>query len=536
MKYKYWYLLLIVVLGFVLRFVQVNNYPVSMYWDEAAIGYDAYAISHTGRDMHGKPWYQAILLSYGDYKAPVYVWLSALVMQLVEPSVMAVRLPSVIVGTLLIAVVYLVAKELFDNELISLFSALFVAISPWGIHFSRIAFEANIGMLLVAISLWLLLYGLKKPAMMSLAGLVAGLSVYAYFSARIVVVLMAVGVLVVFWKSLTKKHIPWLVAGGIIFALTMIPLYKSLLYEASQQYRLSTPSLLGDTGYIEESSRARELSGDSIVSRLVYHRYIYLAEQFGRHVLAHFHPDYLFFYGDPNLRHSSQQAGIIWLVSLPVLILGIYFGIKKYLKAMLLIAWLWLIFILPAAIPFEIPHALRSLNALPLTGLVLGLGMYALMKMEWGKIYSGILGLALVISLGLYLHDYFVHYPNRSAQSFQYGYEQVSRVIGNLESDFDSIRFDEFDRLYPYVLFFTRFNPEQLAGAELVNDGAVSFGKYRFGKINSNELSTVTESDLLVLNYGSAQQFTSIEPLEIISDRQGEPMFYIYSGDRLNYE
>ncbi len=46
-------LLVIVILAGFLRLWQLGVVPISPDWDEAALGYNAYSILHTGRDEYG---------------------------------------------------------------------------------------------------------------------------------------------------------------------------------------------------------------------------------------------------------------------------------------------------------------------------------------------------------------------------------------------------------------------------------------------------------------------------------------------------
>jgi len=46
-------LFIIIVAGFLIRFININNYP-PLLWDEASLGYNAYSILKTGRDEYGK--------------------------------------------------------------------------------------------------------------------------------------------------------------------------------------------------------------------------------------------------------------------------------------------------------------------------------------------------------------------------------------------------------------------------------------------------------------------------------------------------
>src|SRR3984885_4207251 len=99
MRLQFIFLAIIVILGFLLRFIDVSNDPPGLYIDEASIGYNAYTILTTGKDEFGIPhplWFR----SFGDYKMPVYIYSVTGAMAFLGKNELAVRLPSIISGTL----------------------------------------------------------------------------------------------------------------------------------------------------------------------------------------------------------------------------------------------------------------------------------------------------------------------------------------------------------------------------------------------------------------------------------------------------
>src|SRR3989344_919432 len=92
--------LLIVLLAFVLRFVSVWNNPPSLNWDETAFGYNAYSLGIDGRDEFGRFLPLDYLESFGDFKPPMYAYLDVIPIKLIGLNPLAVRLPSIILGTL----------------------------------------------------------------------------------------------------------------------------------------------------------------------------------------------------------------------------------------------------------------------------------------------------------------------------------------------------------------------------------------------------------------------------------------------------
>ena len=70
-------IIVILLIAAFLRFYKLDSYPVSISWDEAAIGYNAYSIAQTGKDEYGQK-FPVLFRSFNDYKLPGYIYLDAL--------------------------------------------------------------------------------------------------------------------------------------------------------------------------------------------------------------------------------------------------------------------------------------------------------------------------------------------------------------------------------------------------------------------------------------------------------------------------
>src|SRR5258708_5680314 len=141
-----WSILLgIIVIASVLRLWRLGSVPLSPDWDEAALGYNAYAILHTGRDEYGK-FLPLVLQSFNDYKPALYTYIALPFIAIFDLSVFAVRLPSALFGIITVFATFFLVKELTKRNDVALLSSFFLAISPWHIQFSRVAFETNVGL------------------------------------------------------------------------------------------------------------------------------------------------------------------------------------------------------------------------------------------------------------------------------------------------------------------------------------------------------------------------------------------------------
>ena len=136
------YLVSIFILSFLIRSLYIHTTP--LLWDEASLGYNAYSILKTGRDEYGT-FLPIIFKSFGDYKPGLYVYLCLPFVYLFGLNDLSVRLPSIILGSLLPIILYFLIKEINPKaQKAAIISSLITVFNPYNIHFSRGAWETNI--------------------------------------------------------------------------------------------------------------------------------------------------------------------------------------------------------------------------------------------------------------------------------------------------------------------------------------------------------------------------------------------------------
>src|SRR3989338_1084945 len=216
-KLSLFFLFSIVMTASVLRLWQLGKIPISPDWDEVALGYNAYSIMQTGRDEYGK-FLPIILRSFDDYKPALYAYLTMPSIGILGLNVVAVRLPSAIFGILTVLAVFFVVKELFKKNNIALLSAFLLAISPWHIQFSRVAFEANVGVALNVFGILFFLMAFRKPWLLILSALTWGLSLHVYQSEKVFVPLLIAILICLFRKEFLTIGRKYIYISLIIFA------------------------------------------------------------------------------------------------------------------------------------------------------------------------------------------------------------------------------------------------------------------------------------------------------------------------------
>src|ERR1017187_9014168 len=210
-------LVLILLLAASLRLYHIGTDPPGLFCDEAMRGLDAYSLLHTGRDSHGASW-PTIFESFGDYPGGVETYSALPFVAVLGMTELAVRLPSVVYGLLLVWVLYLFGRELGDRRL-GLLVAFVAATMPWLIHYNRVGFEFSAYAFFFTLTAYLFYRHRIFPAFVC-----AGLCLYTYTPARLLVPLLIVCALVIYRKSL---RFSW--KGPVVFAALCIPLSVSML-------------------------------------------------------------------------------------------------------------------------------------------------------------------------------------------------------------------------------------------------------------------------------------------------------------------
>jgi 4-amino-4-deoxy-L-arabinose transferase-like glycosyltransferase len=460
---------LILLLAFALRFYRLGEIPVALYWDEAAMLVDARSVAATGQDMHGNSWLQAVFVSYGDYKLPVYIWLASLSVKFFGAGNWALRLPSALAGLGTVLVSGAIVWQLFDQlkakqrRLLALLTALVAAITPWSILFSKAGFEGHVGQFLLAASIWWALKMKTNRWWGLISALVGSLATYTYFSIRFVwpVVFITTTLLFLPWlkKNWLKQTAVGLVVPLIIYAVSLLPMFNSPFYAPSQQFRLSTVSVLNMTDWPVASNDYKLQAGNNLIDKLTYHPWVLKTRALAKNYADNLSFDFLFVSGDTNLRHSTGRHGLfLWVMVIPFSY-GWYTVFKKHWRQGLLLLIWWLIALLPASVPEETPHALRSLNALVPLVVVIGWGSYQLWQLKLGYRWKNLALMATAMILSLSLVDftsfYFKTYPALSADDWQDGYQQLAKEAWQNRDQFNNVWIDEFDgRFYLWVMAY----------------------------------------------------------------------------------
>ncbi|MEK7188363.1 MAG: glycosyltransferase family 39 protein, partial [Patescibacteria group bacterium] len=224
LRFKNFIIFGIIILAAILRFWRLDSYP-ALNADEAAIGYNAYSLIQTGKDEHGNAW-PIHFQSFSDYKPGLYFYLVLPFVKVLGLNEWAVRIPGATLGVLTVLALYFLVKELEiarpergrrGNWKLRIIASLFLAISPWHIHFSRGGWEVNSATFFITAGLLFFVKATKKQRLSNFAFCILNFAfaMYAYHAARIIVPLLSLGLVIIYREQIFKNLKPFIISGAI---------------------------------------------------------------------------------------------------------------------------------------------------------------------------------------------------------------------------------------------------------------------------------------------------------------------------------
>lgn len=505
--------LLILAIAIFFRSYWLDRVPPSASLDEASIGYNAFSILKTGADEYGTK-FPLLLRAYDDWRPALYVYLVIPFVKILGLNVLAVRLPSAILSVLTIIATYFLIKELFSNcgglrspdgnflrcktsrglaSLVSLLEnlsgstaalalivAFLLAISPWHIYLSRLGHEVNAGLAFFIFAMFFSFYKKAYPATIFFI-----LSFISYQSEKIFIPMMLLGMAIIYRKELLnqwKKIILILILSFIV----LIPFTKETL-QPNALIRFKGTSIL--------EAKKEELAGKTGLER----RFL-MGQIIMKNYLLHFNPQWLFTNSGAE-SHKVPSLGIFYLWEAPLMAIGILYLLKNSKqKTNQLLLWWILVAPLPATLTTQVPHAMRTMQMLPVPQVLVAIGIYEIFhfvqndkKIQFFSICFLSFFILLFSFFSLY-RNYFVVFPKEQSKSFQYALKDAVFYANQHQGEYSKIVFSNQNDLYQsymFFLFYTRYDPKLYQQQGGTKSGGFAethkFGKFEFRPIDWNK-------------------------------------------------
>lgn len=373
---------LLFIVALISRFVYLEYFPPLLLQDEAGIGYSAISIAQTGKDEWGTSW-PLMFRSFGEYKAGVYIYLTAAVYAVMGWSPILPRIISALAGSILVSVTMYWLYLLTGSKRLAWIAGVITLISPWMFHLSRTALESNLALLFFAVGLCFFELSRKKPARLRvvLTALFFAASAYTYQAYKLIIPVFLIGYVAffdfkkinfAFFKTTSMQigmltailFIPLLFAAGGTVRLKQVVSAQPELVTAIQGLQQNTCHLLlSQLGGLALNSGCQALwNQKTIVVSIVW-----------QHILEHINPSFLFFTGDSSLNRNPTQTGAFTFLLFPFFVVGVVSAWKskkmpRYILGGFLVA-------MTASIIAGTPHAIRLTALFPFVTALIVFGI-----------------------------------------------------------------------------------------------------------------------------------------------------------------
>ncbi len=523
-------ILCIVVMAGVVRFWQLGTIPAGPNWDEAAIGYNGWSVWQNRRDE----WLERLPISFrsfGDYKAPLAIYLNGFFTSLIGLNIWVIRLPFAISGVLSVVFFYFLLNALASFRLnnasfiqsrwLALFGSLTLSLSPWHILFSRVGFESGLALMEVILASTLLVLSVQKKLQrwkvlgaQIISGILFASTFYTYHSAKVMVPIFVTLLLVLLHsnKVISIKRCSLFLTGVIV---------------------LIVPFIL-DSIFGEGLARA------SVTIFAQSRSFIEIVTTTTKNILAHLHPNFLILGKADSIRHSIGSMGVLFPSTAILAAIGFLSGLKGKKIFLWQFSLIWIISgLVPAIIGVEVPHPNRALLALPGFLLLAVLGLDQLTKTVFGlakpnrKIQGLLLSFLIVVELlqsAVFLYQYFGTYAKQSSTYFQDGYTEMFTEVwsyydgNNGKHSVDQIVItSEYGQPYIYALLTRKISTLQYHNGALIN--------FLFPDVV--QLSDLDRPNALVVAGEKSDLIDRTKATRVIYAKDGQPRFWLFDTNLL---
>ncbi len=413
----------VVVAGLVIRMLFLTDHPYPWSGDEASVGLEAVRLL-TGDNTN---WFDA-----GWSGQPNVSFLpTSLTILIFGQTMFAIKMMSVLTGTLSILALYLLAREWFGVE-VGIIASAFLAAFPFHLQFSRIGVDNIVDSLMAPLVLWLVFRAVRVKSYSAylLAGIATGFSFYLYVGTRLVLALAiaTLGYIAFRQRDFLKANLRQLgtYLAGLLVAINPIAVFF-IRHPEHFMTRIGQEGIFLN-GWL--SAQVAE-TGKSAIQVLF--------EQFSITALV-------FFSQEAGSNFLNFDSPYLTAVGATFFLIGLLFSIIKLFEErnFVLQMWFWSVVVLGGMLTLSPPANTRLVMTTGATALFIGLGAWQvstiLLKLKLKPSLVFALNAVLILLLSYQnLSFYFVHY--REGRFFQDANAELGMEIGlhlqRLGEDYD---------------------------------------------------------------------------------------------------
>jgi 4-amino-4-deoxy-L-arabinose transferase-like glycosyltransferase len=458
-------------LAIILRFWQFTKVPVALNRDEASLAYNAFAILQTARDEHGR-FLPLQIESFGDWKLPGYVYTLVPFIAIFGLEDWVIKLPSALASLGIIVFGFLLVKKWSKDDLFASFLALILAITPWSVHFARVAYEVNLALFFWIFGLYffeILVEKMKhKKPVLGYSLLVIfcwSLTVFTYHAFQIFTPIMAVylffshyQLFLIYFKQFKKS-----LFINLIFLFIWVGLFIFSGFKQANTTKFSGLSIFSTEHYSEEMFQNRQqfAKPNSLWAKLYSNDLSVIAQQLTVNIFKVFSADFLFIKGGNHLSHNVSRVPNLYPFEAFLIALALIFFIQEKKPWQKLVLFMIIAAIIAPIITFEANHSTR---AFPLLLPLSIMAAYGLRKIYLKRVLFLPTLFVLVYAFYYFVINYFMIAPHLDLDSSNWYMKQLTTSVWQKKDQYDFVVFNEVGTTpYIYFLYYLKYQPSLLS-------------------------------------------------------------------------
>ena len=398
-------LVLLILTGLFLRVHHLDNVPPGLSYDE---GYNALEAMQLTKGEKPALFYPA---NYG--REPLHIYLISLFLSTIGNRPWTMRLVSVFVGVLTIPLTYLLGRDLGigvhqkERWTIGILAALLMATSFWHVMFSRFILRSIVMVPFLILAIWLFWRGQQRVIFLVFSGIMLGISLYTYLSARLMPLTFILFVLSEgIWLLISQKQsFSSIIRSRMVWGTVLVLVMATVVFAPLGFYFVNHPDAFWER--VQKTS----LTGQSEAQSSGYLNL----------VIENILPTVRMFFdkGEPEPWYNLSGRPAMHVIGRLSFFIGGFYCLWRLslAKVRLLVIWL-LIMLLPTLLSEEAPKFVRVLGVVPPMLVLASSGFYWLLttydeRLSLGRRWLQPIALAGLLIFGVVgtYQDYFHRWP-----------------------------------------------------------------------------------------------------------------------------
>lgn len=525
--------LLAVVIALLIRLPFFGQIPVGLNRDEAALGYNAFTLSQAGIDEYSIAW-PISFQSFGDQKLPGYIYSLIPFVKLLGLNAWVTKLPSFLAGLANIVLIGIILRRLLPDSLKNWggrLSMLLLAVSPWGLHFSHVAYEAHLALafFLAGLAAFAIAkdtpVGKKQRGWLILSALGFSLTLLTYHAYHAFLPLTLLLFLVLFWKQIRQFDRIGLATGIGIGVFTLFLLWNGGVFAANaiKQSNISPYSEKAVIGWYY--TRRESIPGDTLLEKALFNSLTAKASIFAQQYAQAWSTLHWFTPTSAHGVHNPAGMSTLHTLLLPFFFLGlaVLWQHRRESWTWLLTGWLTLALTAPALTTAP-QHTIRISPVLPVLEVIAALGIIGLVRSlpQWQRLLSWLLIGGVIISVIWTTTNYWWVWPKNHPEVSEAGMEKLADKLLQYQTQADWV-VTQSPSSSPYIwyLFRTQFDPQKLS-TSLTRYPATEEGFQHVEYIDNIWFTTFRWEDILEK---PGKKILILKSKEISDDKRNDPKF-----------